>query len=113
MAVHMHAGVSLGLLFNWALPLLSPQQGRDDSGQGADVGSLFWVITALREGLQHCDHKTVSRYGHALFEACQALLESEDLSVHLLAPLLALLTQANSLSLLCYFKKSEPSRDDL
>ncbi|CAL8462813.1 g2346 [Coccomyxa elongata] len=86
-------GVSPGLLFNWALPLLSPQQGGDDSGQGADVGSMFWVITALREGLQHCDDKTVSRYGHALFEACQALLESEDLSVHLLAPLLALLTQ--------------------
>ncbi len=94
MPVRMHAGVSSGLLFNWALPLLSAQQGRGDSGKGADVGSMFWVMTALREGLQHCDDKTVSRYGHALFEACQALLESEDLSVHLVAPLLAILTQA-------------------
>ncbi|BDA50909.1 probable serine/threonine-protein kinase SMG1 at C-terminar half [Coccomyxa sp. Obi] len=59
-------GVSSGLLFNWALPLLSAQQGRDDSGQGADVGSMFWVMTALREGLQHCDDKTVARHIHSL-----------------------------------------------
>ena len=91
----MQAGVSPGLLFDWALPLLSAQQGSADSSKAADVGSMYWVMTALREGLQHCDDKTVSRYGHALFEACQALLESDDLSVHLLAPLLALLIQAS------------------
>ncbi len=99
---HMHAGVSPGLLFDWALPLLSAQQGSADSSKAADVGSMYWVMTALREGLQLCDDKTVSRYGHALFESCQALLESDDLSVHLLAPLLALLTQASCAPLCTY-----------
>lgn len=93
MHAHVHAGMSPGLLFDWALPLLNVQQGPADSSKGVDVGSMFWVMAALKEGLQHCDDKTVSRYGHALFNACQALLESDDLSVHLLAPLLGLLSQ--------------------
>lgn len=92
----MYAGISPGLLFDWALPLLNQLEDAGSGGTGSSakhVGSLFWVLTALQEGLLHCDDRIVARYGNTLFNACQGLLESDDLSIYLLPPILAVLTQ--------------------
>jgi hypothetical protein len=92
----LNPGISQGLLFDWALPLLSHPEGSATGGGTKHVGSIYWVLTALQEGLLHCDDRTVARYGNTIFDACQSLLESDDLSVHLLAPILNVLMQART-----------------
>ena len=81
-AMGMHAGVSQGLLFDWALALLGAQA----QGRQADMGTQFWTLVALREGLVAVDEVTLARWAHAVLDACQGLLDAEDTSVHLLAP---------------------------
>ncbi|KAK9839154.1 hypothetical protein WJX74_010625 [Apatococcus lobatus] len=83
-------GVSQGLLFDWALALL----GAQPQGRQADMGTQFWTLVALREGLAAVDEVTLARWATAVLDACQGLLDAEDTSVHLLAPILGVVVQA-------------------
>lgn len=79
-------GFSSSILFDWALPLLS------ESGN-SDVGTQFWSLIALREGLVAMDLENIKRWAAALFEMCERLLDAEDTSPSLLQPLLAVVVQ--------------------
>ncbi|KAK9805272.1 hypothetical protein WJX72_010214 [[Myrmecia] bisecta] len=81
-------GAPPGLLFDWALPLLGGQQTRP-----LDLGSQYWMLVALKEGLAAVDDKTLARYAYAVVDVCQQLLESEATSVHILPPLFAVVMQ--------------------
>ena len=81
--------MSQGLLFDWALALLGAQPG----GRQSDMGTQFWTLVALREGLVAVDEVTLARWAHAVLDACQRLLDAEDTSVHLLAPILGVVVQ--------------------
>lgn len=83
-------GVSQGLLFDWALALLGAAQ---PGGRGADMGTQFWTLVALREGLAAVDEVTLARWATAVLDACQGLLDAEETSVHLLAPILGVVVQ--------------------
>lgn len=85
-----HAGVSPGLFFDWAIPLMTAFV--TDAAQ-ADEGSVYWALSALQHGLQRCDDKAVTRYGNALLDACQRLLEADTLPEHLLPLLLLVISQ--------------------
>ena len=88
--LHASAGVSPGLLFDWAIPLMS---GYASGGVSASEGSVYWALSALQHGLRGCDSRAVTRYGNALLDACQALLEAEALPEHLLPLLLDVIKQ--------------------
>lgn len=77
------------MLFDWALALLGAQA----QGRQADMGTQFWTLVALREGLLAVDEVTLARWAHAVLDACQGLLDAEDTSVHLLAPILGVVVQ--------------------
>ena len=82
--------MSQGLLFDWALALLGAQ------GRQADMGTQFWTLVALREGLAAVDEVTLARWATAVLDACQGLLDAEDTSVHLLAPILGVVVQVGA-----------------
>ena len=84
------AGVSPGLLFDWAIPLMTAFT--TDAAQ-PDEGSVYWALSALQHGLQGCDDRAVTRYGNALLDACQRLLEADTLPEHLLPILLLVISQ--------------------
>ena len=86
------AGLSPSALFDWSLPLLTGQH----PGSPPDVGSKFWALTALREGLAGMDMDTIKRWAAAVFDMCEQLLDSEDTSTHLLLPLLGVVIQVSS-----------------
>ena len=88
--LHTSAGVSPGLLFDWAIPLMSAYAS---DGTKATEGSVYWALCALQHGLRGCDSRAVTRYGNALLDACQALLEAEALPEHLLPLLLDVIAQ--------------------
>ena len=62
-----------------------------------DEGSVYWALSALQHGLHRCDDKAVARYGNALLDACQRLLEAETLPEHLLPLLLPVISQVQAL----------------
>jgi hypothetical protein len=86
-------GIMSSALFDWALPLLGPHAGRD-------VGTQYWSLVALREGLFAMDLEVVKRWAAALFEMCERLLDAEDTPSHLLMPLLAVVVQVSCIHLL-------------
>ena len=88
--LHASAGVSPGLLFDWAIPLMSAYAS---DGTKASEGSVYWALSALQHGLRGCDSRAVTRYGNALLGACQALMEAEALPEHLLPQLLDVIVQ--------------------
>ena len=92
--LHATAGVSPGLLFDWAIPLMSAYAS---GGAGASEGSVYWALSALQHGLRGCDSRAVTRYGNALLDACQALLEAEALPEHLLPLLLDVIVRVRCL----------------
>ena len=90
-----YAGISSGLLFDWALPLMTAYV--TDEAQ-PNQGSVYWALSALQHGLQGCDDKTIARYGSALLDACQRLLEADTLPEHLLPLLLPVISQVHTLT---------------
>ena len=90
---HARAGVTPGLLFDWAIPLMTAFV--TDAAQ-PDEGSVYWALSALQHGMQGCDDKAVTRYGNALLDACQRLLEADTLPEHLLPLLLPVISQVQS-----------------
>ena len=109
--LYAFAGVSPGLLFDWAIPLMTAYA---TEGVKPDQGSVYWALSALQHGLQGCNNQTVTRYGNALLDACQRLLEADTLPEHLLPLLLHVISQVQILD--CYdtgcnamtFLSSEP-----
>lgn len=95
--LYLCAGASPGLLFDWAIPLMTAYA---TDGAAPDEGAAYWALSALQHGLPGCDNKALTRYGNALLEACQRLLEADTLSEHLLPPLLAVIAQVPHL---CHF----------
>lgn len=81
-----------GILFDWALPLLTPTS----AAGAADVGVQFAALSALRECLAAADEVTLARYATVTFDACQKLLEDERTLMQLLPPLLGVLTQVRA-----------------
>ena len=69
------------------------------SGQGSadwkhlDVGVQCWVLVALKEGLAAVDMPVLHQHALAVLTMCHRLLRSEDTSVHLIAPVLGLITE--------------------
>ena len=86
------AGLLPSALFDWSLPLLTGQH----PGSPPDVGSQFWALTALKEGLAAMVTDTIKRWAAAVFDMCEQLLDSEDTSTHLLLPLLGVVIQVPS-----------------
>ena len=90
----MPAGVSPNLLFEWAMPILS--------GQGIvgwkhlDVGVQCWVLVALKEGLAAVEMPVLHQHALAVLTLCHNLLKSEATSVHLIAPVLGLVSEVSS-----------------
>lgn len=89
----MATGFSASILFDWALPLLTDTTS-------PDVGSQFWSLLALREGLANMELDVIRRWAAALFAMCEQLLDAEDTPPHLLQPLLAIVVQVKAL---CHF----------
>lgn len=65
-----------------------------------EVGVKGAVLSAVTHCLAALNETTLAQYAHALFEACQGLLEAEDTPLELLVPVLRLLGQARRLHLL-------------
>jgi hypothetical protein len=79
-----------GVLFDWALPLLTPGDGK---ARAKDVGVRFAALSALRECLAVADDVTLARYATAVCNAVQRLLEDEQTQMQLLTPLLGVVAQ--------------------
>ena len=90
----MAAVTTPGVLFDWALPLLTPGNGRAASAK--DVGVRFAALSALRECLAAADEVTLARYATAVCSAVQRLLEDEQTQMQLLTPLLGVVAQVSS-----------------
>ena len=86
-----------GVLFDWALPLLTPGNGK--AATGKDVGVRFAALSALRECLAVADDVTLARYATAVCSAVQRLLEDEQTQMQLLPPLLGVVVQVKTCSL--------------
>ncbi|KAL0019463.1 hypothetical protein WJX77_007420 [Trebouxia sp. C0004] len=86
------AGVSPNLLFEWAMPVLSGQ------GIGVwthlDMSVQCWVLVALKEGLAAVEIPVLHQHALAVLTLCHSLLRSEGTSVHLIAPVLGLVSEA-------------------
>ena len=90
------AGVSPNLLFEWALPILS---GQGIAGwKHLDVGVQCWVLVALKEGLAAADMPVLHQHAHAVLALCHKLLKSEATSVHLIAPVMGLVSEVGPAS---------------
>ncbi len=85
------AGVSPNLLFEWAMPVLSGQ------GIGVwthlDMSVQCWVLVALKEGLAAVEMPVLHQHALAVLTLCHSLLRSEGTSVHLIAPVLGLVSE--------------------
>ena len=90
----MFAGVSPNLLFEWAMPILS---GQGIAGwRHLDVGIQCWVLVALKEGLAAVDMPVLHQHALAVLTLCHNLLRSETTSVHLIAPVLGLVSEVSN-----------------
>lgn len=80
------------LLFEWALPVLS---GTADitAFSGLDIGLQCWVLVALKEGLAAVENPTLNQHAHAVLSSCLHRLRSGATSVHLVAPILGLVSE--------------------
>lgn len=88
------AGVSPNLLFEWAMPILS---GQGIAGwKHLDVGVQCWVLVALKEGLAAADMPVLHQHALAVLALCHNLLKSEATSVHLIAPVLGLVSEVRT-----------------
>ena len=85
-----------GVLFDWALPLLTPGNGGKAASSAKDVGVRFAALSALRECLAAADEVTLARYATAVCGAVQRLLEDEQTQMQLLPPLLGVVAQVRS-----------------
>lgn len=85
------AGGRPGLLFDWALPLLAPAVG----APAPAFATQFWAAAALGACLAACDNTTLARYANAVLAACQAVLESDGTTAHLLPPTLAAMREVS------------------
>ena len=71
------------------------------SGQGIagwkhlDVGVQCWVLVALKEGLAAADMHVLHQHALAVLALCHNLLKSEATSVHLIAPVLGLVSEVS------------------
>lgn len=71
------------------------------SGQGIagwkhlDVGVQCWVLVALKEGLAAADMPVLHQHALAVLALCHKLLKSEATSVHLIAPVLGLVSEVS------------------
>ncbi len=81
------------MLFDWALPLLTPGNGKTATAK--DVGVRFAALSALRECLAAADEVTLARYATAVCSAVQRLLEDEQTQMQLLTPLLGVVAQVS------------------
>lgn len=87
------AGVSPNLLFEWAMPILS---GQGIAGwKHLDVGVQCWVLVALKEGLAAADMHVLHQHALAVLALCHNLLKSEATSVHLIAPIMGLVSEVS------------------
>ena len=85
------AGLSPNLLFEWAMPVLS---GQGIAGRAQlDIGVQCWVLVALKEGLAAVDMPVLHQHSLAVLMLCHNLLRSEATSVHLIAPVLGLVSE--------------------
>ena len=90
----MSAGVSPNLLFEWAMPILS---GQGIAGwKHLDVGVQCWVLVALKEGLAAADMPVLHQHALAVLALCHNLLKSEATSVHLIAPVMGLVSEVST-----------------
>lgn len=88
------AGVNPNLLFEWAMPILS---GQGIAGwKHLDVGVQCWVLVALKEGLAAADMPVIHQHALAMLALCHNLLKSEATSVHLIAPVLGLVSEVSN-----------------
>lgn len=58
-----------------------------------DVGVQCWVLVALKEGLAAVDIPVLHQHALAVLTLCHSLLRSEGTSVHLIAPVLGLISE--------------------
>ena len=68
-----------------------------EDGTQDTEGSAYWALSGLQHGLPGCDGRTLTRYGNALLDTCQRLLEADALSGHLLPMLLRVIAQVSCL----------------
>lgn len=69
---------------------------------GLDIGVQCWVLVALKEGLAAVDTSTLNQHAHAVLSSCLHRLRSEATSVHLVAPILGLISEVCMLLLLSH-----------
>ena len=79
------------ILFDWSLSILD-----EKSAQAADLGSQFWALTALREGMAAMDVSFIRQWAAAVFTMCERLLDSEHTPAALLPPLLGVTSQVHT-----------------
>ena len=92
--LYLSAVTTPGVLFDWALPLLTPGNGK--AATAKDLGVRFAALSALRECLAAADEVTLARYATAVCSAVQKLLEDEQTQMQLLTPLLGVVAQVGS-----------------
>ena len=81
------------MLFEWAMPILS---GQGIAGwKHLDVGVQCWVLVALKEGLAAADMPVLHQHALAVLALCHNLLKSEATSVHLIAPVMGLVSEVS------------------
>ena len=90
------AGVSPHLLFEWALPVLAGTANMP-GWSGLDIGVQCWVLVALKEGLAAVEAATLNQHAHAVLNSCLHRLRSGATSVHLVAPILGLVSEVYAL----------------
>lgn len=91
------AGISPGLLFEWALPVLSGT-ATIPGWSSLDIGVQCWVLVALKEGLAAVDKAMLNQHAPGVMNLCLHRLMSEATSVHLVAPLLGLVSEVSHMS---------------
>lgn len=89
------AGISPQLLFEWAMPVLSGTANAA-GWSGVSIGVQCWVLVALKEGLAAVDTPTLNQHSHVVLTSCLHRLRSEATSVHLVAPMLGLISEVSA-----------------
>jgi hypothetical protein len=84
-------GVPVGLLFDWALPVLSGEAP-------VSVSTQTWCLVAVKECLALVDPIVLGRYSNAVLLLCQQLLETDSTSEHLVAPILGVVMEVGLLA---------------